>query len=91
MTDASNICIFAGSSEGRLPAYARAAHELGVEIASRGYGVVYGGASVGLMNAAAEGALQSGGRVIGILPKSNRAHGGRPSGIDGVAHCRVDA
>lgn len=70
MTDASNICIFAGSSEGRLPAYARAAHELGVEIASRGYGVVYGGASVGLMNAAAEGALQSGGRVIGILPKS---------------------
>jgi uncharacterized protein (TIGR00730 family) len=64
-----NVCVFAGSSTGRQPEYARAANELGRVIADAGYGLVYGGASVGLMNAAAEGALSAGGDVIGILPK----------------------
>lgn len=46
-----------------------AAQNLGALIASRGFGLVYGGASVGLMNAVANGALQNGGEVIGILPQ----------------------
>ena len=66
---AGNICVFAGSSSGRLPEYAAAARQLGEVIAARGLGLVYGGASVGLMNEAAEGALAQGGQVIGILPE----------------------
>ncbi len=64
-----NICVFAGSSTGRNPAYLQAAEALGATIAQRGMGLVYGGASVGLMNAVAEGALAGGGQVIGILPQ----------------------
>ncbi len=63
------MCVFAGSSDGRLPLYRQAAQTLGAVIASRGFGLVYGGASVGLMNAVADGALHHGGEVIGILPQ----------------------
>jgi uncharacterized protein (TIGR00730 family) len=64
-----NICVFAGSSSGRRPSYAKQARALGEVIAARGFGLVYGGASVGLMNEAAEGALSKGGKVIGVLPQ----------------------
>ena len=64
-----NVCVFAGSSIGRREEYAQAARRLGQVIASNGLGLVYGGASVGLMGAAADGALEQGGRVIGILPE----------------------
>ena len=37
-------------------------------LAGRGLGVVYGGASVGLMGALADGALAAGGEVIGVIP-----------------------
>lgn len=47
----------------------QAAHKLGQLIAERGYGVVYGGARDGLMGAVADGALEAGGKVIGVLPE----------------------
>ena len=65
----TNVCVFAGSSQGRSSAYAEAAQEMGEVIAEQGYGLVYGGAEVGLMGAAADGALSKGGEVIGILPE----------------------
>jgi len=68
-TGQTNVCVFAGSSQGRLPDYAEAARRLGEVIAEHGYGLVYGGAEVGLMGAAADGALSRGGSVIGILPE----------------------
>lgn len=52
-----------------MAAYADAAFSLGQEIAQRGLGMIYGGASVGLMNETANGALAAGGKVIGILPE----------------------
>lgn len=64
------LCVFCGSSAGADPAYAEAAHGLGTAIARRGFGLVYGGASVGLMGMVADGALAAGGEVIGVLPKS---------------------
>jgi uncharacterized protein (TIGR00730 family) len=64
------LCVFCGSSGGARPAYAEAAGALGQAIARRGHGLVYGGASVGLMGAVADGALAAGGEVIGVLPKS---------------------
>ncbi len=62
------ICVFCGSSFGRAPAYQEMAARLGDCIAERGIGLVYGGASVGLMGAVADAAVRRGGDVIGILP-----------------------
>ena len=50
------VCVFAGSGNGVRPGYAAAARELGSELARRGLGMVYGGASVGLMGACADAA-----------------------------------
>jgi uncharacterized protein (TIGR00730 family) len=63
------ICIFAGSNSGIRPEYRQAAHLLGRELVERGLGIVYGGASVGLMGIIADEVLARGGEVIGVLPK----------------------
>lgn len=64
------ICIFAGSSPGARPTYLDAARAAGAELARRGIEMVYGGAAVGLMGAAADAAVDAGGRVIGVIPKA---------------------
>lgn len=63
-----NIVVFCGSSAGRDPVYMEQAFQLGAALAQRHIGLVYGGAKVGLMGAVADGALQAGGKVIGVLP-----------------------
>jgi uncharacterized protein (TIGR00730 family) len=74
------IVVFCGSSPGRRPEYAEAATAFGRLLAERGIGVVYGGASVGMMGALADGALAAGGEVIGVIPRrlleSEIAHAG---------------
>lgn len=62
------IAVFCASSEGSDPIYMQTAFELGQFIANKGYGLVYGGASVGCMGAVAKGAMEAGGEVIGVLP-----------------------
>ncbi|GAA4466853.1 TIGR00730 family Rossman fold protein [Nemorincola caseinilytica] len=64
-----NIAVFCGSSEGYNELYRETAFDLGAMLASRGIGIVYGGAKVGLMGAVAEAALQQGGRVTGVIPR----------------------
>ncbi|MCL4166716.1 UNVERIFIED_CONTAM: hypothetical protein GTU68_020123, partial [Idotea baltica] len=64
------ICLFCGSSPGRLDLYAQTAADLGRKLAASGTGLVYGGGRVGLMGAAADAALEAGGEVIGIIPKA---------------------
>ena len=63
------ICVFCGSSPGADPLYAEVAHAVGSEIARRGWTLVYGGGSVGLMGILADAALEAGGRVIGVIPR----------------------
>jgi uncharacterized protein (TIGR00730 family) len=63
------ICVYCGSSDAVIARYGWAAHDVGRSLAQRGIGVVYGGGSVGLMGRVADGALQAGGEVIGILPE----------------------
>lgn len=63
------ICVFTGSNYGNRPEYRRAAAALGGELARRGLGLVYGGASVGLMGVVADAALAQGGEVIGVIPR----------------------
>lgn len=53
---------------GARPEYESAARDLGRRIADGGYGLVYGGGSVGLMGAVADAALVAGGEVVGIIP-----------------------
>lgn len=62
------ICIFCGSAPGSSEQYSEDARLAGRAIAERGYGLVYGGAHVGTMGAAADGALEAGGQVIGVMP-----------------------
>ncbi len=64
------ICIYCGSSPGRLPEYADAARALGRAMVQRGVGLVYGGAKVGLMGCIANAVLDAGGEAHGIIPKS---------------------
>jgi uncharacterized protein (TIGR00730 family) len=63
------ICVFAGSNSGIRQEYQLAARALGKELVRRGLGLVYGGASVGLMGIIADEVLEYGGEVIGVLPK----------------------
>jgi uncharacterized protein (TIGR00730 family) len=63
------VCVYAGSAMGNKPVYREAAVALGAAVARRGMGLVYGGASVGLMGACANAALQGGAEVIGVLPR----------------------
>lgn len=64
----SRICVFCGSRSGVRPEFQQAAVELGERMAERGIGLVYGGASVGLMGAAADASLRRGGKVYGFIP-----------------------
>lgn len=65
----TSVCVFSGSAEGRRPAYAAAAAELGGELAARGLRLVYGGARVGLMGVVADAAKAAGGEVVGVIPQ----------------------
>ena len=64
-----SVCIFCGSSPGYRPVYAEAATKTGRILAEAGLAMVYGGSKVGLMGAAADGALAAGGEVFGVLPR----------------------
>ena len=63
------VAVYCGSANGTDPAYMAEAVALGKAIAEAGLGLVYGGASVGLMGAAADAALAGGAEVIGVLPE----------------------
>jgi uncharacterized protein (TIGR00730 family) len=69
VTGISSICVYCGSSPGRNPIYAESARRLGAEIARNGLRLTYGGGTKGIMGAVAEGALQDGGKVLGIIPQ----------------------
>lgn len=63
-----SVCVFCGSSDAADPAYLRAAGDLGRALAAANLRLVYGGGGVGLMGAAARGAHDAGGKVLGIIP-----------------------
>ena len=63
----ASVCLFCGSNTGTRPSYADAAREIGRTLAARNITLVYGGGSVGLMDIAAQSALDAGGRVIGVI------------------------
>ncbi len=63
------ICVYCGSSPGRSPEYIGYARVLAKELITRNIGLVYGGASVGIMGEIANTVLDGGGEVIGVIPQ----------------------
>jgi hypothetical protein len=63
------VTVFCGSNPGRRPDYTRAARALAAELVAGGIGLVYGGSSVGTMGELARTVVQSGGEVIGVIPR----------------------
>lgn len=62
------VTVFCGSSFGTEEIYKSQATLLGKTLAKHQIELVYGGANVGLMGAVADGVLNNGGKVIGVLP-----------------------
>jgi uncharacterized protein (TIGR00730 family) len=62
-----SICVFCGSSDAVSPDYLAAARQMGRVLAGRGFRLIYGGGKTGLMGAVADGALEGGGEVIGVM------------------------
>ena len=63
------VAVYCGSAQGTNPAFMAEARALGEQLAAAGLGLVYGGASIGLMGAVADAALAGGAEVIGVLPE----------------------
>lgn len=64
------VCVFCGSNAGARSEYAEAARKLAAMLVERKLGIVYGGGKVGLMGVLADAALECGGEVIGVIPRS---------------------
>ena len=63
------IAVYLGSSYGSQRIFVDGAKQLGRLIGEHGDTLVYGGASVGLMNELAQSALDHGAAVIGVMPR----------------------
>jgi len=62
------VCVYCGSNPGNDERYAAATVALADALVAADHGLVYGGASVGLMGLVADTALAAGGEVIGVIP-----------------------
>ena len=63
------IAVFCGSKTGSDPAIRQSAQQLGELLAENNIELVYGGGGIGLMGIVANAALESGGKVIGVIPE----------------------
>jgi uncharacterized protein (TIGR00730 family) len=63
------VALYCGSRSGNNPIYKEKAIALAQGIAAHGFGIVYGGASIGLMGQVADAAIQHGGEAVGVIPE----------------------
>ncbi|TLV00231.1 LOG family protein [Dyadobacter luticola] len=63
-----SIVVYCGSNPGKKALYSEAAYALGHELAKRSIKLIYGGGNMGLMGRVADGAMDHGGFVTGIIP-----------------------
>ena len=67
-----SICVFCGSADAVHADYRSAARQMGRILAERGIRLIYGGGKTGLLGEVADGVLEAGGEVIGvIIPSMN--------------------
>lgn len=69
MTKSKTICVYCASSSRVASLYNEAATRLGSLIARAGMTLVTGGGCQGLMCAVEDGALDEGGKAIGVIPR----------------------
>lgn len=81
-SDFKSICVFCGAQTSPNPAFEASARSVGHYLAENGITLVYGGGSVGMMGAVADGCLEAGGDVIGVITTYLRDRE--------LAHPRVD-
>ena len=62
------VAVYCGSRLGNSDIYEQAARKLGSALAENGMGLVYGGASIGLMGAVADGVIKGGAQAVGVIP-----------------------
>jgi uncharacterized protein (TIGR00730 family) len=62
-----SICVYCGSANQASREYFQVARHVGQTLASRGLRLIYGGGKTGLMGALADGALENGGLVTGVI------------------------
>jgi uncharacterized protein (TIGR00730 family) len=63
------VCVYCGSSDKMRESYLSSAREMGAAIARRRMTLAYGAGCTGMMGAVADGALEAGGEVIGVIPQ----------------------
>jgi uncharacterized protein (TIGR00730 family) len=62
------VCVYCGSSDKMSDEYLQAARQMGATIARHGLILAYGAGCTGMMGSVADGALEVGGEVIGVIP-----------------------
>ncbi len=65
-----SVCVFCGAQNAVPKSHLDMAFEFGADLAKNDMQLVYGGGDCGLMGAVANGALDGGGKVIGVFPRS---------------------
>lgn len=82
MSNINSICVYCGSHPGTDPAFMKAARTLGTHIAKANIRLIYGGGTYGLMGEVADGVLDAGGQVTGIIPEFLIGREGRNQDLD---------
>ena len=63
------VALYCGSRSGNHPIYQQPAIELSKALADHHFGLVYGGASIGLMGQVANAVMENGGETVGVIPE----------------------
>ena len=65
-----SICVSCGSADKIHPDFKLAGRQMGQILAENGIQLIFGGGKTGIMGAVADGALEAGGKVIGVIVES---------------------
>lgn len=65
-----SICVYCGSAKAAHPDFSLAGRLMGQTLAQGGIRLIYGGGKTGVMGAVADGTLEAGGQVIGVIVES---------------------
>jgi uncharacterized protein (TIGR00730 family) len=65
-----SICVYCGSADEIHPDYKLAGRQMGQTLAQNGIRLIFGGGKTGIMGAVADGCMEAGGEVFGVLVES---------------------
>jgi uncharacterized protein (TIGR00730 family) len=65
-----NLCVYCGSNSGTRPEYAAETRRFAQALVDQDIGLIYGGASIGLMGVVADTVLAAGGTATGVIPRA---------------------